>query len=98
MNTKVTGVRTRPDGFPKFKAHLATMQTFLIVWSGQMVSLTGSSMTGFALGVWIFQQTGSATNFALTLLFNMPPRASFASHLPWEIGLKIGRYAFTGPW
>jgi hypothetical protein len=55
-------------------------------------------MTSFALGVWTFQQTGSATNFALTLLFNMPPRASFASHLPWEIGLKIGRYAFTGPW
>jgi MFS family permease len=54
------------------------MQTFFIVWSGQMVSLTGSSMTGFALGVWIFQQTGSATGFALTLLFNMLPRAIFS--------------------
>jgi MFS family permease len=32
-------------------------------------------MTGFALGVWIFQQTGSATSFALTLLFNMLPKA-----------------------
>jgi MFS family permease len=51
------------------------MQTFFIVWFGQMVSLTGSSMTGFALGVWIFQETGSATSFALTLLFIMLPRA-----------------------
>jgi hypothetical protein len=23
--------------------------------------------------------------------------SDFASHLPWEIGLKIGRYSFTGP-
>lgn len=51
------------------------MRTFLAIWLGQLVSLTGSSMTGFALGVWVYQQTGSATNFALTLLFNMLPRA-----------------------
>ncbi len=53
---------------------LATMQTFFIVWFGQLISLTGSSMTGFALGIWVFQRTGSATSFALTLLFTMLPR------------------------
>ena len=57
---------------------LAESQTFLIVWLGQVVSLLGSSMTGFALGVWIYQETGSATGFALTLLFNMLPRAVLA--------------------
>jgi MFS family permease len=57
---------------------LAEVKTFLIVWLGQVVSLLGSSMTGFALGVWIYQETGSATGFALTLLFNMLPRAVFA--------------------
>jgi MFS family permease len=52
-----------------------SMQTFFVVWIGQVVSLLGSSMTGFAMGVWIFQQTGSAASFALTLLFNMLPKA-----------------------
>ncbi len=70
-----TGMEKGRASFPQIKAQRGGMQTFFIVWFGQMVSLTGSSMTGFALGVWIFQQTGSATNFALTLLFNMLPRA-----------------------
>lgn len=55
-----------------------SMKTFIIVWIGQVVSLLGSSMTGFALGVWVFQQTGSAASFALTLLFNMLPKALIA--------------------
>ena len=54
------------------------MKTFFIVWTGQVVSILGSGMTGFALGVWIYQQTGSATSFALTLLFNMLPKALVA--------------------
>ena len=37
-----------------------------------------SSMTGFALGVWVYRETGSATGFALTLLFNMLPKAVLA--------------------
>jgi hypothetical protein len=42
---------------------------------GQTVSLLGSSMSGFALGVWVFLETGSAISFALTLLLNMLPKA-----------------------
>ena len=63
-----------PQKTPVLK-QLATMQTFFIAWFGQLISLTGSSMTGFALGIWVFQRTGSATNFALTLLFAMLSRA-----------------------
>ncbi len=44
------------------------MRTFVIVWAGQFVSTIGSSLTGFALGVWIYQKTGSTTLFALNLL------------------------------
>lgn len=55
-----------------------SLKVFLVVWIGQVVSILGSGMTGFALGVWIFQQTGSATSFALTLLFNMLPKALVA--------------------
>ena len=44
------------------------MRTFLIVCLGQLVSLTGSGITSFALGVWIYQKTGSVTQFALMAL------------------------------
>ncbi len=44
------------------------MRTFSVVWFGQLVSTLGSGLTGFALGVWVFQRTGSVTLFALNLL------------------------------
>ncbi len=50
------------------------MRTFLIIWLGELVSLMGSGMTSFALGVWIFQRTGEATPFAITVLLGNLPR------------------------
>jgi len=44
------------------------MGTFLVIWFGQLVSTLGSGLTGFALGVWIYQETGSTTLFAFNLL------------------------------
>lgn len=41
------------------------MRTFLTIWAGQLVSQTGSAMTNFALGVWIYQRTGSVSKFVL---------------------------------
>ncbi|MFN8373270.1 MAG: MFS transporter [Anaerolineae bacterium] len=49
------------------------MGTFLFVWFGQLVSLVGSNLTNFALGVWVYQTTGSATQFALIALFSTLP-------------------------
>jgi MFS transporter, DHA3 family, macrolide efflux protein len=43
-------------------------RTFLTVWLGQTVSETGSGLTSFALGVWVYQRTGSITLFAGILL------------------------------
>src|SRR6185436_10307599 len=48
-------------------------RTFLIIWIGQAVSLIGSSLTSFALGVWIYEQTGSATQFGLNLVAYVLP-------------------------
>jgi MFS family permease len=61
-----------------YKSTNQSMRTFFVVWIGQVISILGSGMTGFALGVWVYQQTGSATGFALTLLFNMLPKALVA--------------------
>ncbi len=45
------------------------MQTFLFICFGQLISLVGSGLTSFALGVWVYQTTGSVTQFALISLF-----------------------------
>lgn len=37
------------------------MLGFTIVWMGQIVSVLASNMSGFALTIWAFQKTGSAT-------------------------------------
>ncbi len=49
------------------------MRTFLVIWLGQLISTLGSGLTGFALGVWIYEKTGSATLFAMNMLaFALP--------------------------
>ncbi len=53
-------------------------RTFLTIWAGQLVSLTGSGLTGFALGVWVYQSTGSVTQFALISLFTALPGIVFS--------------------
>lgn len=44
------------------------MRTFVAVWLGQLVSTLGSGLTSFALGVWIYKETGSPTLLAVNLL------------------------------
>ncbi len=50
------------------------MAVFTTVWLGQLVSIVGSGLTGFALGVWVFQQTGSVTQYALIGLSSVLPK------------------------
>ena len=54
-------------------ARPAGFRSFFVIWLGQLVSLTGSGLTGFALGVWVYQRTGSVTQFALIALFTSLP-------------------------
>ncbi len=54
------------------------MRTFIIIWLGQLTSLIGSGLIGFALSVWVFEQTGQATPFALTALFSILPQILLA--------------------
>lgn len=49
------------------------MRIFTFIWLGQLVSLIGIWMSTFALDIWVFQQTGSATQFALVTLTNTVP-------------------------
>ncbi|MDB9373571.1 MFS transporter [Nodularia sphaerocarpa] len=49
------------------------MKLFIIVWVGQLIASIGSSITGFALNVWVYEHTGSVTQFAFVTLFNTLP-------------------------
>lgn len=47
--------------------------TFLRIWLGATVSVFGTALSGFAIGVWVYERTGSATDFALIAFFNLLP-------------------------
>jgi DHA3 family macrolide efflux protein-like MFS transporter len=42
------------------------IRTFFTIWFGQLISLLGSQLTGFALGVWVYEQTHSVSMIAFT--------------------------------
>lgn len=44
------------------------LRDFLLIWFGQLVSGVGSRLTSFALGVWVYQTTHSATKFAMVFV------------------------------
>ena len=46
---------------------------FLLLWSGELISSIGGGLTSFGLGVYIFQQTGSAASMAVVTLLGFLP-------------------------
>lgn len=54
------------------------MLGFSIIWIGQIVSLLGTNMTGFALTIWAYELTGSATALALVGFFFVTPMLIFS--------------------
>jgi MFS transporter, DHA3 family, macrolide efflux protein len=53
-------------------AHEGT-SAFLTISCGQIISVLGSGLTGFALSIWVLQRSGSATRYGLLLLFATLP-------------------------
>jgi MFS transporter, DHA3 family, macrolide efflux protein len=56
------------------------LRTFFIIWIGQLVSLVGSQLTAFALGVWVYDETRSVLWLALTQVAFSAPQVLFS---PW---------------
>lgn len=46
---------------------------FLLLWAGELISAVGGGLTSFGLGVYVFQQTGSAGSMALVTLLAFLP-------------------------
>lgn len=49
------------------------MRSFVVVWLGQLVSITGTALTAFGLQFFIYSETGSVTRVALiALAYSLP--------------------------
>jgi MFS family permease len=55
-----------------------SLSVFFLVWLGQVVSLMGSGLTGFALGVWVYQLTGSTTQYSFITVCSRLPAIAVA--------------------
>lgn len=55
------------------KSKKSNFGKFLLLWSGELISSIGGGLTSFGLGVYVFQQTGSATGMALVTLLAFLP-------------------------
>lgn len=51
--------------YRKFINQMKELQNFLVLWSGQSLSTLGSSMTNYALLIWVYQQKNSTMGVAL---------------------------------
>src|SRR5690349_12858111 len=49
------------------------MLGFTLVWLGQIISVLSTNMTAFALTIWVFEKTGSATALGLMQVFFITP-------------------------
>src|SRR5215204_3503509 len=56
------------------RSHLTGMPAFTILWFGQLISLIGTALFSFAIGIWLYQQTGLATTFTTMIFFSNIPR------------------------
>ena len=55
------------------KYKLSGMQIFKLIWFGQFIPIMGTAMTRFALIIWAYEQTGTATTTALLGFFSYLP-------------------------
>src|SRR4051794_35916665 len=51
----------------------AGMMIFSLIWLAQLISIVGSGLTEFGLGVWVFQRWGGAPESALLVFFTPVP-------------------------
>jgi len=74
----------------QFSRRPSGMFGFSIVWLGQLVSMSGSGMTRFALTIWVWQETGEATALAIVAIFSFAP-AIFFSPIAGVIADRVSR-------
>jgi DHA3 family macrolide efflux protein-like MFS transporter len=56
------------------RSRLTGIPAFIVIWIGQIVSLFGTALFSFAIGIWLYQQTGLVTTFTNMIFFSNLPR------------------------
>lgn len=64
------------------------LRNFIIIWIGQMVSAMGSSMTSFAVSIWVWELTDRATSLTMLSFFSLLPSIAIAL----VSGIIVDRY------
>lgn len=68
MNSKIKNIFNNIE-----KSELSELRDFLILWSTQSVSQLGSSITAFALTLWLYEKTGSSLGTAALTICSYAP-------------------------
>lgn len=50
-----------------------SLNKFILIWLGQLISNIGNGMTAFAIGIYVYQESGSLINFSSILLCQFLP-------------------------
>jgi surfactin synthase thioesterase subunit/MFS family permease len=58
---------------PAVRRAMPSLTVFYLIALGQLVSLIGSGLTGFGMGLWVYQQTGSVSLFATATVLALLP-------------------------
>ncbi|MEV0215411.1 amino acid adenylation domain-containing protein [Micromonospora sp. NPDC050695] len=58
---------------PIARRAMPSLTVFYLIAMGQLVSLIGSGLTGFGMGLWVYQQTGSVSLFATATVLALLP-------------------------
>ena len=66
----------------------SNVRRYLVLWFAQLLSMLTIAITEFALGVWVYQHSGSMTLYASVILFAMVPGMLIA---PWA-GSIVDRF------
>ncbi|MEH2171969.1 MFS transporter [Nostoc sp.] len=62
----------------KTEMKFSSFRNFIIVWIGQFVSAMGSSMTSFALNIWVWESTDRVTTLTLVGFYTLLPSIAIA--------------------
>ncbi|MEU6730259.1 amino acid adenylation domain-containing protein [Nonomuraea wenchangensis] len=72
------GERPAPVPLPPPPRREPSLRTFFAVATGQLVSLIGTGLTTFGLGLWVYQQTRSISMFAIVSVMALLPAVVLA--------------------
>ncbi|WP_084195840.1 hybrid non-ribosomal peptide synthetase/type I polyketide synthase [Streptosporangium amethystogenes] len=70
--------REERAGTPPARTSQPSLRTFSLVAAGQIVSVIGTGLTTFAMGLWVYQRSGSISLFALTTVLALLPAVVLA--------------------